>query len=157
MVTSITNGLQAFLEFIHPLGVMSSIFWTIPLLRWSFGRLRIKVVLTLSLLRRIAFSLLLFLLALAGGSVRLGTLLPLPSVCQQLSYHCLEVVDRLLLNLKHLLLLLLHLSLLFDPFSHLVYICECLFLHIRFGWLRFYDSEVLIAYFNALGQGIVVY
>jgi len=74
-----------------------------------------RVILTLSFLRRRVFSLLQFPLALAGGSVRLGTLRPHLLVCQQLSYHHLEVVDRLLLDSKHLLLLLLHSSFILKP------------------------------------------
>jgi len=156
-ISSINNGLQSSLKFVHPLRVTTSIFWTILLFEWRFGRFKIGVLLTFSILRR-TFSLLLFPFVLTRGSVRLGALL---LVCQKLSYHHLEVIDRLLLDPKHLLLLLLHPSLLFESPNHLLWSschkCKVLLLHIIVGWLRFCDSGVLIACFNSPGQGIVAY
>jgi len=76
-----------------------------------------------------------------------------------MSYPHLEVVGRFLLNSKHLLLLLLHLSLLLESLSHLFWItdhiCKGRFLYIKVERLRFYDSGVLITCFNPPGQGIV--
>jgi len=89
-ITSISNGLQAFLKFIHPLRVTTSIFWTFLLFRWRFGRFRIGVVLTFSFLKRRTFSSPLFPFILIRGSVRLRALRALLLVCWQLGFITLR-------------------------------------------------------------------
>jgi len=102
-----------------------------------------------------------FFRALAGRSAGHGTFRLLLRVCQQKSYHLLEVVDRLLLGSKHLLLLLLHSRLLFKSPCHLFWstchVCEGLLLHVSVGRLKLCDGRVLIIYFNSPSQGIIVH
>ena len=59
-VASTRRGFGAFLLIAHPRGVTRFAFWTILLIRWRFGGLRVWVLFTLRIIRRKAFFLLLF-------------------------------------------------------------------------------------------------
>jgi len=90
-------------------------------------------------------------LVLTGRSAGLGTIRFL--LVKQESYYLLEVIDRLLLDSKHILLLPLHSRPLFRSSSHLFWnighICESLLLYLRVGWLRLCNSRILLIYVDS--------
>ena len=118
-ITLIWDNLQAFLKLVHLLGMI--IFW----ISWFFRRrLRIfisKVILvTIRVFRGRVFTLLLFTLTFAGRSIRLQNFCFLIWLFKQKSHHLLEIIDRLLSSLKHLVLRLLNSSLLLKFSSYLL-------------------------------------
>ena len=81
---------------------------------------KIKIVVTLNFFRSRAFNLLLFTLTFAGISLSLWSLWLLLLPIKQKIHHLLVIIDRLLLDLKHLVLHLLHSSLLLKFFCSLL-------------------------------------